>query len=151
LPSVGKSAKTEALHLLDVKLEDIGCAFRPVVRPEDDPADLDEIRNISGTHHIGVCLRVDQPYAYNLSDSRVLLDQLDAVGQSTDRTNVVLDCGFIDAADDTLARLSGPLRHLLGHAWHTVAVAAGSFPPPVFFTRLPSSGVTSIPRLEASP
>lgn len=146
----GGSAPMEALHLLDAELEAIDLSFRPVVYPEDDPRSLEGVRRIVGAHHVGVCLRVNEPYVYNLSDSRILLEQLDAVGLSVERADVVLDCGFIQDVRDTVARLSGPLRHLRDHAWCSVTIAAGSFPEPDFFANTSRQRVMSIPRLEAA-
>ncbi|WP_440089424.1 beta family protein [Streptosporangium sp. LJ11] len=145
----GGSAPMEALNLLDAELGAFNFSFRPVVYPEDDPRSLEGVRHIVGAHHIGVCLRVNEPYVYNLSDSRILLEQLDALGLPVERADVVLDCGFIQDVRDTVARLSGPVRHLQDHPWCSVTIAAGSFPAPDFFANTPRQRVMSIPRLEA--
>ncbi|MEU4834025.1 beta family protein [Streptosporangium sp. NPDC023615] len=146
----GESASMEALHLLDAELRTFDFSCRPVVRPEDDPRTLEGVRHMVGTHHLGVCLRVNEPYVYTLSDSRILLEQLDALGLAAEQADVVLDCGFIRDVHDTADRLSGPLRHLQEHPWCSVTIVAGSFPGPDFFANTPRRRVMSIPRLEAA-
>ncbi|MDF2711595.1 MAG: hypothetical protein K0R62_7247 [Nonomuraea muscovyensis] len=46
--------------------------------------------------------------------------------------------------------LTGPLRHLRDHDWHSLTIAAGSFPGPEFFDGRPRERVLSIPRKEAA-
>ncbi|MEU8102794.1 beta family protein [Nonomuraea muscovyensis] len=146
----GGSASMEALHLLDAELGASHLTFRPVLHLDDDPHDLEEVRHLVGTHHLGVCLRVDEPYVYSLSDSRTLLEQLDAVGLPVDRADLVLDCGHLRDVREALAGLTGPLRHLRDHDWHSLTIAAGSFPGPEFFDGRPRERVLSIPRKEAA-
>ncbi|MFI6637717.1 hypothetical protein ACIBI7_53305 [Nonomuraea fuscirosea] len=144
----GRRAAQRILRKLGDQLGEV-CRFRPVLHVTDNPDDeLDGVRHVAATHHMGVCLRVDPPYARTLSDSRMLLEQLESVGQPVERADVVIDCGFIESVPHLLDGISGPLRHLAKLDWRSVTIAAGSFPPPAFIDGLPTATVTSVPRLE---
>ncbi|MFG1687081.1 hypothetical protein ACGFNP_43460 [Nonomuraea sp. NPDC049269] len=147
-PRFGESGAREALRILADEFD--AYSFRPVIHTDDPPEDLDEVRHAAAEQHKGVCLRVAEPFACKLSDSRILLDQLHAVGESAGRADVVLDCGHVCSAADTCAGVAGPLLHLREHDWQ-VTVAAGSFPPPPPKPFIPARQprVSRIPRLEA--
>ncbi|MGW4802053.1 beta family protein [Nonomuraea sp. NPDC004297] len=143
----GPSGAYEALRLL---VADLGVgSFRPVIHTDEAPEHLEEVRRATEKLHTGVCLRVRRPFAFNLSDSRVLLDQLEAVGETAERTDLVLDCGYFTSASETCTDVGGPLRHLLDIAWQSVTVAGGSFPSTENLVKPAAPEVRRIPRREA--
>ncbi|GAA1256716.1 hypothetical protein GCM10009677_03640 [Sphaerisporangium rubeum] len=145
----GRSAPREALSVLATLLEDRGHAFRPVIRPDDDPGGLGDVRRLVADHQMGVCLRVDGAYACGLGDVRPLLEQLDAVGVAPERADVVVDRGYLPPGSDAVTGVAGTVELLLGVPWQSVVVAAGSFPAPGDLRALPPRRVCTIGRREA--
>lgn len=142
----GPSGRQEALRRLT---DSLGVhAFRPVVHAHDTREDLDELRQVIADQQMGLCLRISDTLASNLDYPRDLLDLLDFVGESSERTDVVLDCGHCESPADTFHRIAEPMRHLLEHEWLSITVAAGSFPPPKAFTPSLEPRITRLARLE---
>lgn len=142
----GASGAHEALGIL---AGDLGVgAFRPVIDINDAPEDLAKVRHVMNDLHTGVCLRVRPPFVFSLSDPRILLEQLGAVGEPVERADLVLDCGHVTSAAGTRVDIAGPLSLLLGHPWRSVTVAGGSFPAAPFPAEPAVPTVTPIQRCE---
>ncbi|MFC5828506.1 beta family protein [Nonomuraea insulae] len=81
----------------------------------------------------------------------MLVEQLRPLGEPTQRTDLVLDCGYITSAATTFDCVANSVGSLLDDVdrWQSVTIAAGSFPPPEDFVVPSKSQVTCIPRREA--
>ncbi|MFC4122024.1 beta family protein [Nonomuraea zeae] len=147
----GRPTAQRLLRLLGRKLA-ADCPFRPVMHIDDDPDELDAVQHIAATHHMGVCLRISQPYAGNLQDAGAIFGQLQVVDQPAERTDVVIDWGFVEAAPDAISdaftAISWPMANLDAHPWKSITVAAGSFPPPAFVRDASMTKITVVARLE---
>lgn len=145
----GKAGAHEALRLL---AEELGLySFRPVVRLDDTLDDLNEVWNATEKLKTGLCLRVTREFFPNLRDPSMLFEQLHPIGEPTERTDLVLDCGYITSATatfDCVANSAQPLFDDIGR-WQSLTIAAGSFPPPDGFIPPLHPQVTCVPRREA--
>ncbi|MFC5819227.1 beta family protein [Nonomuraea harbinensis] len=143
----GPSGRSEALRRLT---DELGVhAFRPVVHLGDTGEDLEELREVIADQQMGLCLRIPLSFAHNLDYPRDLFDLLGLVGESPERTDVILECGHCEAPAETHRQLTQPMRRLLEYEWHTLTIAAGSFPSPKDFKPPPEPCITRLPRAES--